>query len=176
MSDEYNLTPFEAKLKETRTIEANKKGYIGMSGKFATIIKAFGEPVLDDSFFYRNNTPYEDFDSKPDLIPTIDSDDRVIFWHWDSLKYGRNICIKLNSEADEIMVTNDGIKVYSEESGEISSYIPDESWEGFLENVYQKARKSLESIRQSQKEKRLEEIQVVKKSFIQKLISKWGKI
>lgn len=36
----------EQRIKELRTLEANKKNYMGMTGKFGAILKAFGEPII----------------------------------------------------------------------------------------------------------------------------------
>jgi len=79
---------FEKRIKEERTLEANKKGIIGPSGKIATILRNLGEPIVgqtEDSIYDYNydydmnnhNSIHEVTNSK-DLtkkIPTMNMDE-----------------------------------------------------------------------------------------------------
>lgn len=39
----------EAKIREQRTVEANKKGFIGQNGKIGTVLKMMGQPIVSHS-------------------------------------------------------------------------------------------------------------------------------
>lgn len=79
----------EQRIKELRTLEANKKNYMGMSGKFGAILKAFGEPIikqttsggwydssyLDDAAALEKEDP-RNADELLDYIPSADREQR----------------------------------------------------------------------------------------------------
>lgn len=43
------MNDLEKKIKEQRTIEATKKGYTGIGGKFGVIVRTLGQPIIDHS-------------------------------------------------------------------------------------------------------------------------------
>lgn len=59
----------EEKIKEQRTVEANKKGLVGQNGKIAVVLKVFGDPIIAQSEggFYvdTNYLKYEEEDVEP---------------------------------------------------------------------------------------------------------------
>lgn len=77
----------ESRMREQRTIEATKKGYMGISGQFGTIVKYLGEPIeihADDGVL-RDSNYLPDFDIQPETeeFPTT----YMPFW---GLEYGIN--------------------------------------------------------------------------------------
>jgi hypothetical protein len=61
----------EAKIREQRIVEANKKGFVGQTGKIGTVLKIFGQPIIsqyeggvyvDTNYF--NEQQYEEMDPK----------------------------------------------------------------------------------------------------------------
>ena len=87
----------EKALKEQREIEAMAKGYIGLEGVFATIVKRLGQPIMrqgGSNFEQRFlDDPFDEHD--PEEILTIDEEDNSyeIGLHFDGLSRGINMTI-----------------------------------------------------------------------------------
>ena len=66
----------EKVLKEQREIEAMSKGYMGLEGKFSTIAKRLGTPIIRQGGGNFEQTFLDDpFDLSEDEILTIDEED-----------------------------------------------------------------------------------------------------
>lgn len=60
----------EAKIREQRTVEANKKGLIGQNGKIGVVLRVFGSPIIGQSV----GGVYIDT-NRADFIPHYDEED-----------------------------------------------------------------------------------------------------
>ena len=63
----------EQMIREARTIEAMRKGYMGMEGKFSTVAKRLGSPIIEQGSSSFSQTFLEDpFElEKEDKIPLV---------------------------------------------------------------------------------------------------------
>ena len=165
-------------VKEARTIEAVKNGYMGLEGKFCKILKVFGQDIIKHgSSFYDLNylsDPYEN--QEPDSIPFMDEDETIseLGKHFDAIKFGMNLNITLNFYFREIIVEYEGKVVYKEVSGELESYVPFKEWEEKIEFIFSKVKK-IENKNKPFEKKEMEEISKNKRmKILEDLKNKWG--
>jgi len=170
----------EQLIKEARTIEAMKKGYMGMEGKFSTIAKQMGNAIIhhgnrsfEQSFL---DDPFE-FEDK-NKIPIMDEQDNSyeVGLHFDGLSRGSNINIIVHFHHREIICEYEGRKVYKEVSGELEAYVPDPLWEDKIELFFDSAKK-IEKIKKPQERKILiEEANKKRQELLNDFKLKWGLI
>jgi len=168
---------YEQSIKEARTIEAMKNGYMGLGGKFCQITKKLGFPIIKQGGLYADSTEYENiFEEKDDEIKMIDEDEPTyeIGWQFDALSRGINLSILLIHHLREITVRFEGQVVYKEISGELESYVPSSSWEESINNLYEATKKmhrreSPEKKKEFEKKKEEEKIKI-----LDQLKKRWG--
>ncbi|MEI8270661.1 MAG: hypothetical protein WCG45_04780, partial [bacterium] len=115
-------------IKEARTLEAIKNGYMGLDGKLCRILKIFGTEMIShgSSSYEVGNCLYDPYEIvEEDAILTMDEDESIleIGKHFDAIKFGINLNITLNFYLREILVEYKGRLVYKEISGELESYV-----------------------------------------------------
>lgn len=196
----------EAKIKEQRTIEANKKGFVGQTGKIGTVLKIFGQPIIfqSEGGVYVDTNYIDDFDheniepqNNSELmasIPIFDmgSNERPsgkewqempdprpfgsnqIGLHFDGLSRGMHMEIKYDDLEGELSLSYKGYIAYKEIKGEIVSYVPNEEWEKWIDNLYQKAQKEQRKLKESEFEKQIQISDKKKKEWWREMISRWG--
>lgn len=170
----------EQMLKEARTIEAMRKGYMGLEGKFAAIAKFLGYPIIRQGGLYFETShlsdPFEDDTKEEGEIPVLDDEQESyqIGIHFDGLSRGINMTISVLSHFREITVKYEGQTVYKEVGGELEGYAPYEEWEDKIENLYNVSRK-IERQRKPQEKRELAELaEKNKKEILEILRLKWG--
>lgn len=168
----------ESLLREARTTEAMKKGYMGLEGKFAVIAKTLGHPIIQHGGnTVENNFIDDPFDLRDeDDMPTMDAEDssHELGVHFDGLSSGINLSITVNHYHREISCTFEGRKVYVEMSGELEGFAPGESWESHIETLYGRARK-IEKTRKPEERKRLNaEADRRRRQILEDFRDKWG--
>lgn len=165
-------------IKEARTIEAMKKGYMGLEGKFSNITKYLGSPIyhqgsrcFEQTFL---NDPYEIQDL--DVILTMDEDEGsyelgVLF---DGLSRGINMTISVQHHLREITCRYEGRVVYKELSGELEGYHPDDIWEDKIESLNLIAKKIARQKRPFEQAELVESNKKKRNEIFDYLKSKWG--
>ena len=168
----------EKKLKEIRLLEATKKGLLGFSGKYGTILRFFGQPIIDcidnssggfieNEFYGRIEKELPNYFEEDESIPTIEiynefgdpidspnsmewteSSNRKNYYfnkigfYYQNMKNPQfNLEIKFLDSEKELIVTSNGKVMFREVSGDLVSYVPDEEFEKFIFNIYDKAKK-----------------------------------
>jgi hypothetical protein len=165
-------------IREARTIEAMKNGYMGLEGKFVTIAKHLGESIFHQgSIIFNQNLfqdPYEIED--PNEIPTIEEDENSyeIGIQFDGLSRGINMTISVSHYLKEIICRYEGRIVYHEISGELEMYAPDPIWEKKIEQLNEFCRKIEKKQRPIDKMKKIEENKKRKMEILDQLRKKWG--
>jgi len=165
-------------IKEARTIEAMKKGYTGLGGKFATIAKILGYPIVEQgsSMFSQSfiDDPYNIVDENE--IPTMEEDESVyeIGQAFDGMPFGINLTVIVKHYQKEIICEHDGKKVYWEVSGELEGYVPNATWEERIEDIYIIAKERERLRRPFEKEKLIEQANKKRKQLLDEFKSKWG--
>jgi len=168
----------EQMIREARTIEAMRKGYMGMEGKFSLIAKKLGNPIIHQGSRSFEQTFLDDpfAIEEEDSMPTIEEDDQSyeIGVHFDGLSRGVNLSIYVYFHHREITVEYQGYKVYKEVGGELEAYVPHENWENELERIYEDAKK-LEKIQKPKERKKLIEAANKKRQeLLDEFRTKWG--
>lgn len=164
-------------IREQRTIEAMRKGYMGSEGKFGHILKTLGEPIVKEGSPYFEQSYLDDYwVLDEDEIRTAD-DEEVTFeigWHFDGLSRGINLTIQMLDDRRELTVRHEGRIVYREIAGDLYGYAPDPAWEDHIERLYNQAKKR-------EKERRQEEKKLIQKiakkrqqETLDYLRDKWG--
>jgi hypothetical protein len=169
----------EQMIKEARTIEAMKKGYMGLEGKLSFIAKHLGQSIVhqgsrvfDQSFL---DDPYEIEVEKEEIL-SFDEDENsyVIGIQFDGLSRGVNMTISIQFHLREITCRYQGRIVYKETSGELEGYAPDSEWEDKIENFYTIS-KSIERKQKPQERAKIIESNKKKRDeMLEYLRSKWG--
>ena len=111
---------YEQKIKEARTIEAMRKGYMGMGGKFCLIAKKLGSPIVRQGGVYVDSTeiddPFKEFDLEEIETMEIDEPTTEVGIQFDGLSRGANISILIMHHLAEIKVIWEGYTVFKEVS------------------------------------------------------------
>jgi hypothetical protein len=170
---------YEQKIKEARTIEAMKSGYMGLGGKFCQIAKKLGFPIVKQGGIYSDATEFEsyyDLESQEEEILTMDEDEKTfeIGWQFDGLSRGMNLSITIYFHLNEIVVINEGRTVYKESSGELESYVPQELWQSNIEKLFNLTKKidRLNRINENKNKEKVNEER--KNTILENLRNRWG--
>lgn len=166
----------EQMLKEARTIEAMKLGYMGMEGKFCCIAKRLGSSLLKQGGIYVDRTWLYDSYLDEDAIPTMESEEESfeVGIHFDGLSRGMNITITVYFHLREISVRYNGLIVYKEIGGELEGYAPDKEWEEKISQLFDMAKKLEREMKPFEKKKLMEATEKKKKEILETLRLKWG--
>lgn len=167
----------EQKLKEARTIEAMKKGYMGLEGKFCSITKMLGHSLFRQGSLYVDSNYLDDpYEEQSEEIPTMSGEDESyeIGIHFDGLSRGMNLTISVMFHLREITVRYEGQIVYKETAGELEGYAPTEDWEEKIESLYNIARKVEKQRRPIEKKQMVEAAEKKRKEILETLRLKWG--
>lgn len=168
----------EKLIQEQRTIEAMKKGYMGLEGKFATIVKRLGYPVIKqgglnyDQSFLEDYYNYED----EDAMPMMDEDDSSyeIGYAFDGLNRGMNLSILVLYHNREITVRHEGQVVYSELAGDLEGFAPEDIWEQKIDTLFSLCQKVERSERPAERKRLKDAADRKRKEILEKLKLKWG--
>lgn len=168
----------EQRIKESRTIEAMKNGYMGLEGKFVTIAKRLGQPIMQQSGIYAEATYLEnpcDLKEEEEIL-TMDEFDQSYEtgMQFDGLSRGINMSISVHYHLREILVRFKGSIVYKEVSGDLEGYVPNEEWEKEIERLFVLARNREKLIRPIEKKEAVEQNERKKKDIFNYLKTKWG--
>jgi len=187
----------EKRIKDQRTIEANRKKLIGLEGKLGCIVKNLGQPIIrqdqGDWFHDANYLDYDVEDPAEDIIsqiPTMDYGDMVseeayrsermsyhiqeIGMHFDGLSRGIHLEIKYLEETGELLVIYKGYVVYKELAGELEIYTPSLEWEDKINLLFPIAREIEVKKTGQVKIEIKKKIEAQKMSLLQKIRKKWG--
>jgi hypothetical protein len=168
----------EKLLKDQRTIEATRKGLMGMDGKFGCILKYLGEAVIKQTSGFYEITAMENYleIDEEEEIQTLDEDDPIIEIGrlFNGLSNGINVEITYFYDTKQLTVQFDGQRVYQETGGDLDSYLPSSEWEDKIENLYTLAKKREKKAFKETlvNNKKIKEIQAFK--FLQQLRERWG--
>ena len=193
---------FENKIKEERTLEANKKGLVGKNGKIGIILRNLGSPIISqkEGGIYRDVNYFEDYykDSSEDenIIPILEIENierpqssewseekspRVqatsdaIGLHFDGLSRGMHLEIKYKDFDSELSVSYKGYCVFNETKGELIAYSPGE-WESLIDKLYKVSKEKQRKNNEKQFEESILENEKQKNIWWQKIKSKWNAI
>jgi hypothetical protein len=168
----------EKQIQEARTIEAMKKGYMGLEGKFCVIAKWLGKPIIHHGSQLVDETPlFDPFEEIQDSeIPTFDESESSfeVGTFFDGLSRGVNLSIFVNFELREIKCYFEDRVVYKETAGELEGFNPQDIWEENIEKLYSSAKKIEKERKQVEKRKLIEKAEKNKKSILEYLKNKWG--
>lgn len=168
----------EQQIKEARTIEAMKKGYMGLEGKLCNVVKYIGQPIFHQGSRVFEETFLDDpyYDAEPDEIPMIDEEENSyeVGQQFDGLTRGLNLTISIAYHLREITCRYEGRIVYKEISGELESYAPDSVWEDEIEKLYLLSRKIERQNRPIEKAKLIKFNQKKRIEILEYLKTKWG--
>ncbi len=174
----------EKLIREQRTIEATRKGLMGMDGKFGVILRQLGNPIIAQGGSMYESTTF-DFDNYWQLpeeaedqseIDTMSEDEAVteIGLVFDALSSGVHLEMKYMTDKKELLVTYKGYPIYCEVGGDLDCYVPMEEWEQIVDDLYAIAKKREGKDRYNQKQEYQEESQREKMGFLEKLRLRLG--
>jgi len=165
-------------IKEARTTEAMKRGYMGLEGKFAVIAKRLGTAIIHhgSSSFEQTFLP-DPFDmTDENELPVMEEDLSTyeLGLQFDGLKQGYNLSVICYFYQREIVCYYEGRVVYKEVSGELEGYVPKPEWEQAIDFFYNEA-KRIERLQKPHERKQLiEEANKKKQELLEEFKNKWG--
>ena len=169
---------YEQRIKEARTLEAMKNGYMGLEGKFSQITKKLGFPIVNQGGLYVDESYLQDVFKEEDEneIKTFDENEATyeIGRQFDALSRGINLTITVMYHLREITVVYEGHTVYKEVSGELESYSPDKSWEEHTNKLCDLAKKIQREEKIEERGKKQKEKEAEKNRILENLRKKWG--
>lgn len=170
----------ESLLREARTTEAMRKGYMGLEGKLAVIAKRLGSAIVHQNLSSYDQNLYENPFFADDLgdgdLPTIGDDDNSmeIGVCFNGLSSGLNMTITVRHDHRDISCEYDGRKVYHEISGDLERFAPDEAWESKVEALYGRA-KQVEARKKPQERRAVSmEADRKRRQILEEYKDKWG--
>jgi hypothetical protein len=193
----------EQKIKELRAIEANKKNYMGLSGKFGLIVKTLGQPIIEQhegGSWYESSylDEVDNFENDGDIVdelPKMDVEERnepvgdewrneridgtiyspvSIGWYFEGLNIGMHIEI-LYKENDKLLrVSFKGHVVYKETMGELEAFVPGVEWESLIDKLYISAKEKHAVLKRDNKQKDEQKNVRLKKNWLKKINEIWG--
>jgi hypothetical protein len=112
----------------------------------------------------------------PDQLDTYGDDDssRMIGHLYDSLHLGRNLEVRLMDGGRNIRACWEGRLVYEEDEGALTTYVPQDEWEEFVNYLYQVAQKRDTTAQEREREARRSALGEKADRVIQKLKDLWG--
>jgi len=168
----------EEQIREARTIEAVRKSYMGLEGKFALIAKNLGHSIIQQGSSSFEQTFLEDaFEFQDENeIPIMDEDEKSyeIGMHFDALSRGYNLTISVMHFMREIVCRYEGKVVYKEISGELEGYVPNEDWEKIIDELTGISKKIEIKKRPIEREKAKVSNEKRKNEILDYLRNKWG--
>lgn len=168
----------EDRLKEARTYEAMKNGYMGLEGKLAVIASYLGQPIFHQGSRMFEQTHLEDPYAldEPEDIPMMDEEENSYEMgvQFDGLSRGMNMTISVQYHMREIICRYMGRIVYAEVSGELEGYAPAPEWETKIELLSNFARKIQKQKRPAEKRRKLDEDNKKRFAKLDELRLKWG--
>ena len=185
----------EKVIKDQRSIEASRKGLMGLGGKLGCVLKNFGQPIVsqhEGGLMYSSTSleDYEEIEEKDpynlrggtpeeilEQIDVMDMEETTIHslgWVFDGLSRGMHLEIKYISETNEITVHFKGHLVYKEIGGDLAAYAPFKEWEDHIEKLYPAALEKGKAKQEAQREEKKEANKRLKKNWLQKMAERWG--
>lgn len=165
----------ERRIREQRQIEATKNGFTGLGGKFGTIVKYLGQPILMETSlqtFYPNPLEIDETNE----IATLSEDFNYIImgFAFDGLTRGMHLEIKYIDETKDLRVQYKGCTVYQEINSELCCYTPHPEWEAKIESLYKIAKIKEDEARQIENAEAKEERKNDFIEFLKNLKTRWG--
>lgn len=192
----------EARIREQRTLEANKKGLVGASGKIGVVLRMLGQDVIaqsmDEGFLLapeeepqepRNSSefmrriPVMDLDgvSRPDSEEWAEMGEaefsytRKVGMHFDGLGRGMHMEIQYDEEKSELSLFYRGYLAYREVMGEIDTYVPNEEWEGWLDRLHRLSKDIQRRQKEQEFKENAERAEKEKSTWWDSMLARWGK-
>lgn len=166
----------EQRIKDQRLLEATKKDYLGIEGKFGRILNNLGESILATTEDPSNELEDVWALEEEIEIPTADPDVSVmeVGIFYDGLRSGNHLEIKYIHEDKRLSVYYKGYPVFLEIENDLEMFIPSPLWENEIEKLYTKT-KALEKEKKIARNKNtLKEMENNKKKFLREMLRKWG--
>lgn len=159
----------EKLIQEKRTIEATRKNFIGLTGKFGAIVQTLGHKIISSGFFEEAEEISED-------IPTFEDDYEgvCIGYHFDGLSRGLHLEIQYDQSLSEIKVHYKGSLVYHEVAGDLFAYVPQDVWENEIEKLYKSAKLKVKNTKQELEGQRSWKAKIKAANFLDHLKDRWG--
>lgn len=167
----------EQMIREQRTIDAMKKGFMGADGKLARIARMMGHPIHRHGTSNFNQTFLDDpYELPSDDLPVMDEDEMSyqIGFYFDGLGRGMQLEIVWLSEFREIKCRYRGRVVYRESGGELDGFAPGEEWETIVEKLYERTRKMEKVEKKVRSQAAGNEARFQQKEFLDAMKLKWG--
>lgn len=164
-------------IREQRTIEAMKKGFMGWEGKICRVARSLGEPIMMQGGSNYSQTFMDDpWELEEEEILTMDDDETShhVGWHFDGMRRGLNMEILWKEDHRELKAYYHSVLVYREIGGELDGYIPHEEWEAKIAELYEQAKKK-ERIDKREKSVIIgNEAKRRQEEFLDQMKRKWG--
>ncbi len=166
----------EEKIKTQRMIEATRKGYMGMSGKFGIILQQLGEPIIGHGSplfeVTYMETPYPEHEEEE--MGYFDEDETVTEVGWLFSGLNRGMHLEITYEDAVLSVYYKGYPVYIERAGDLECFVPNQNWEQNIEQLYEVAIKLQRKDRQDAKVVKDKIKETNRKNWLQAIWKKWG--
>jgi hypothetical protein len=168
----------EKLIQEQRTIEAMKKGYMGLEGKFVKIANELGHVLYQQGGANFNQSFFEDYYNIADdnTLPTIDEDEGsyAVGLAFDGLSRGMNLSIVLQYHNREITVRHEGQIVYKEIAGDLEGFAPNDLWEQKVDKLFLLCKKIEHQSKPLERKALKEMANKKRKEILEHLKLKWG--
>jgi len=171
-------------IREARTIEAVRKGYMSAAGKIGVIARVLGDrvvarhgnnvgvsPVFENLYGFGQNFLEDDEEEDEGQLPTMIDGERHTASLYNGYSRGWHLEVKL--DGPELWVLWQGERVFHEIAGQLEMYCPGE-WEPIIDKLCIEARRK-ENTYIELADQRSELVgQRMKDAFLDDMKKKWG--
>ena len=130
--------------------------------------------------FFKQYLPWGEEQKQPEGPGWMDRPDGVdyqvntIGYHFDGLSRGMHLEIQYLDGPSELVVHFKGFLVFREVKGELTNYVPHESWEALIDQLYVPAKKLAREKKEKVAEEELAEAKKAKASWFEEMRKRWG--
>jgi hypothetical protein len=171
----------ERRVREQRLSEAIRKGLTGLEGKFGTILRYLGKPIIGHGGEWVTTSEalnvYDYLEEeKTDELEEMDEEQTVIDcgYVFDGLASGIHLEIIYKLHEKELKVFWEGNLVYAEVASELECYSPSHTWESKVDYLFNVAKKREKKEYHATIEENKIEAKRQKFSLLDHLRKRWG--
>ena len=191
----------EKRIKDQRTIDANRKNLMGLEGKLGCILKYLGEPLVrqdEGEWFHNVRTMDEEEDvewggTPEEIITQISTEDwgamlpdecyrserksydvEEVGLLFDGLSSGINLELRYRNDDGRLTARWEGHLVYDEIAGDLQCFVPMQEWEDKVNLLFPLAKKREVAKAHTMMDTRKEKVQKDKLSLLDRIRKKWG--
>jgi hypothetical protein len=167
----------EKRVREERTLQAERNNLRGPRGKIGSIVRMLGQKmffhIMEEPPLFPGDEPSPEIRIGEDQV-VVDDDGEGEGWSFDGLKWGMHVEIIVNHPESRQTVYYKGYKVFEEIDGDLQVYVPFPEWETLIDKLYILAEKRRGEFQVEKEKEKQRKGKIKERTFWEKLRYSWG--